>query len=179
MAAPQTHFVITWVIFRFFTWILGVSFSAWETFSMFFWGVLIDFDHFLFPEFVKDLIKIRIPNLLHGKGGEPSIKKIFPSWLHYWPGFLISIVWGLYSTKVNPAFRFYLPTVFYILHYWGIDRWQVSMPGMEPYKSWWHPFVKKGRIRKVGYPVKSRIEVLVATALMGIIILFELFRIVF
>lgn len=180
MAAPQTHFVVTWVIFRACTWIFGITFSAWETVSIFFWGFFIDFDHFLNPEFVKDVFRVRIPRLLRGGSGEPSpgIKQV-ASWMHLWPGFILAIIWGLGSHGVNNSFRWWLPILFLSIHYWGIDRWQVSLPFMRDYLSFFHPFKKKGYRRKIGYPIKSRAEMLFATAAFVIIISFELFRFVF
>ena len=176
MAAPQTHFVITWAIFRVFTWIFGITFSTWETVSIFFWGFFIDFDHFISPEFVRDLFKVRIPNLLHGKGGEPSPgTKQFASWMHLWPGFVLSVLWGLISFKIDISFRWWLPLFFLSIHYWGIDRWQISLPYMSDYLSFLYPFKKRGYRRLRGHPVKSRAEIIVATALFLLIIIFELF----
>ena len=180
MAAPQTHFVVTWVIFRIFTWFFGITFSLWETFSIFFWGFLIDFDHFVNTDFVRDLFRVRIPNLLRGKGGEPSPgTKQFASWMHLWPGFILSITWGLVSHKIDASFQWWLPSLFLSVHYWGIDRWQISLPYMSDYLSFWYPFKKKGYRKLKGHPVKSRAEIIVATALFAIIIFFEFFRIIF
>ena len=176
MAAPQTHFVITWVIFKIFTWGLGVAFNAWEIVAIFFWGFLIDFDHFLNPSFVKDLFKVRIPNLLRGKGGEPSagVKQV-PAWMHLWPGFLLSLGCSVVFYILRWSW-FFVPFAFYFIHYWGIDRWQISLPQMPDYLSFLYPFKKKGYRRKIGYPVKARAEILVATPLALFIILFELIK---
>jgi hypothetical protein len=180
VAAPQTHFVVTWVVFRIFTWIFGITFSVWETVSIFFWGFFIDFDHFLNPEFVKDVLKVRIPKLLHGRGGEPSPGiKGAPCWMHLWPGFILAIIWGLGSHGVDESFRWWLPIFFLSVHCWGIDRWQISLSYMPDYLSFLHPLKKRGYRRRRGYPVKARAEILAATFLFAAIIVFELFRIVF
>lgn len=173
MASPTTHFVVTWLLWRFLTWVVGFSFTALETFSIFFWGTLIDLDHFIYPEFVKELFKVRIPRLLHGGGGEPVSKKIHVSWLHIWPGSILSIITGVVVFAPKHRGCVFLPFAFYLIHYIGIDRWQISAPGMEPYTSWFYPFHKEGHIRKSGYPIKSHVEMLVSSVMTLIIFIYD------
>lgn len=180
MAAPQTHFVVTWMIFRVFTWIFGITFSACETVSIFFFGVFIDIDHFFAPAYVKDIFLVRIPRALKGGAvGAPSKGIKGPTcWLHIWSGFLLACVCSAIFYFMHSTL-FYVPVLFYVIHYWGIDRWQISMPHMPPYDSFLYPLKKKGYIRKKGYLIKTNAEVIPATIISAGIILFELFRIVF
>lgn len=182
MAAPQTHFVITWAIWRLIFPLIGISISMWskEFFALFFFGVVIDIDHFFAPAYVKDLFLVRIPRMLKGGAiGSPSEGIKGPKcWLHIWPGFLLACVCSAIFCLMHSTL-FYVPVLFYAIHYWGIDRWQISEPHMEPYRSFLHPLKKKGYIRKKGYLIKTNAEVIPATILSAAIILFEFFRIVF
>lgn len=166
MAAPQTHFVITFGFRAIFAFVIGITFSFWQLILLYFWGTL-DIDHFLSPKFVKDIFR-RIRRFFKGGDvGSPSVESP-PPWLHLWPGVILSIVCG----KIFfPPRLCWIPFVLWLSHR-IIDGWQKN-DGSYPHYPLFYPLMAKEWIRKSGYPIKPRIEILISTALAALIIIFE------
>lgn len=178
MAAPQTHFVITWVIWRILSWVVGLHFSAIETLSIFFLGVGIDIDHFFSKEFVRDVFRVRIVRFLGGGAvGKPSkgVKGPFP-WFHSILMLFVVLAWsGLFWLKTKSMLVACILLGVWLLHAVVIDPFQ-SSEGEISYFSFFWPIIKKMRLRERGYPIKTRAEVLTTTVISAAIILFELIR---
>lgn len=176
MAAPQTHFVVIWVVYRILTWVVGIHLYTIEALAIFFFGVGIDIDHFSSREFARDIFKVRITRFLKGGDvGKPSegIRDPFP-WFHSVLLLFVVIPTGfLFWLRVKSVFVALIPVGFWLIHI-IVDKFQAS-EGIAYFSFFW-PFVSKKKIRKGGYPIKSREEVLVATIISAIIILFEAIR---
>lgn len=99
MAAPQTHFWITFIFRALCSLIFGFTFSITQLFWIYFWGCLMDFaDHFTSsPSYTKDVFLVRLPRFFKGGAvGAPSKGVEIPvCWLHLWPGAILSVVCGL------------------------------------------------------------------------------------
>ena len=147
--------------------------TFWEYFSVFLWGVAIDFDHFLSWSYVKDL-----PARIKRGGGMPARDVKIPiSWLHLWPGFVLVWLWGFAFHYFVSSFRLYIPFVFWLLHV-VTDYFQKNLD-YNPHRSPLYPFHKKTWVPKFGYPIKSPSEfilgdhiwMVISFILLGILIL--------
>jgi len=175
MAAPQTHFVLTWVLYRIFTWVIGIHFSAIETLLVFFLGVGVDIDHFVSKEFVRDVFKVRIVRFLKGGAvGKPTAGVKIPlPWFHCILMLFVVVAWsGYFWLKTGFVLAACIPLGFWLLHVVVIDIFQSSEGEIAYYSVLW-PIVKEKKLRKWGYPIKSRAEVLVSSFLFGAILFYE------
>ena len=180
MATPQTHLVVTGVIRIILLFIFNVKFTFWELPLFYFWGVLVDFDHFTSKEYVKDLARRR-KNLKEGKDAGPPAEgikmplEIFHMWpaipimLLFLPLFLAVSDFNLKSGLMRWSIVVFLP---WFVHYWVIDRFQKNYGRNCPYLSFLYPVLPKWE-RKWGYPIKSRVEIKIFNRLAVLIILFE------
>lgn len=169
MAAPMTHVVVTFGIRAFFLFVLGMAFSKMELFWIYFWGALMDFaDHFTSPDYVRDIMLVRIPRFFKGGDvGKPTMGvKVPVCWFHLWPGLVMSFVCGLVFFRQ----LWWVPLVFWFVHIM-VDRYQKN-DWTFPYESFFHPWGKPW-VRKWGYPTKIRKEILISTVLMFFVGLFE------
>ena len=173
MAAPQTHFDITFSFRALLTLAFGVIFSKTELFLIYFWGCGMDFiDHFTSPSYVRDIFFVRFPSFFRGGdfGGPSRGVKNPVCWLHVWPGLILSVVCGL---AFFPLTLSWIPLLFWLQHI-VIDRGQRNEGGW-PELPFFYPAVPKRWVKKRGYPVKTRLEILVSTALAALAIAFELY----
>lgn len=176
MAAPQTHFVVAFGLQVAVAALLKKTFSFGELAIIYFFGFGLDFvDHFTSPSYVKDIFQVRLKRFF--KGGDVGVPsenvKIPVCWLHLWPGLLLAIISGF----VFFGKYYYIPFMFWCWHL-GIDNFQKN-DGNYPYYPVLYPFSPKkvgDQAKRRGYPVKSRIEVIVSTILALFIILFEVIR---
>ncbi len=173
MAAPQTHLATTFAIRALLTFAFGIIFSKTELFLIYFWGCGLDFvDHFTSPGFTRDVFFVRIPRFFKGGAvGAPSKGVELPTcWLHIWPGAMLSIICGL---VFFPQMFSWIPLLFWLQHT-IIDRGQKNEGGW-PEIPFLYPAARKRQVKKRGYPVKARLEILISTALAALIIAFELY----
>lgn len=174
MAAPQTHLVVTFGFRAICSFIFGIVFTMTGLFWVYFWGCLMDFiDHFTSPSFTKDVFFVRIPRFFRGGAvGAPSKGiKIPVCWLHIWPGLILSVACGL---VFFPRTFCWIPLFFWLQHIL-IDRGQKN-DGNFPDIPFLYPFKKKIWGLRNGYPIKSRKEILVCTALSLLVVFFEIYN---
>jgi len=171
MAAPMTHFDITFVFRAILLFAFGMEFSVFQLVLIYFWGSAMDFaDHFTSPSYVADIISVRIPRFLKGGDiGKPSAGiEIPPCWLHIWPGLILAVLCGLFF----PLKYSWVPFFFWLQHKLVDDAQEND--GNYPKIPLFYPFQKKRWVIEKGlYPVKIRKEILVSTALMFFVCLFE------
>lgn len=173
MAAPQTHLCTTFSIRALLTFVFGLAFSKTELFLIYFWGCGLDFvDHFTSSSFTKDVFFVRIPRFLKGGAvGAPSDGVKNPTcWLHVWPGAILA---GISGWFFFPLTLCWVPIFFWLQHIvvdWGQENY-----GGWPEIPFFYPAVQKRWVKKGGYPVKARSEVLVSTALAALVIIFEFY----
>jgi len=171
MAAPQTHLALTWIAYRILTF-AGINFSAIEVILLVFLGAGIDVDHFFQKEFVRDIFKVRIARFLKGEDiGKPSggIKYPLP-WFHSVLMFIVVFPASfLFWLKSKSIFMALIPVGFWLFHI-IIDSFQVS-DGIAYFSFFW-PFTREKKLRRWGYPIKSRKEVLISTVYLFKIVIF-------
>ncbi len=173
MAAPQTHFWITFV-FRGLLAILGIALSPLQLFWVYFWGCLMDFvDHFTSPSYTRDIFMVRIPCFFKG-GAIGTVSKgikLPTCWLHIWPGAIFSAICGFVffpkSLALVPFFSWYQHIV--------IDMFQEN-DGSYPDVPLLYPLLKKRRELHGGYPIKSRKEIIASTILALLALGFETYH---
>jgi hypothetical protein len=172
MAAPMTHFDITFVFRAILLFVCGMEFSIFQLVLIYFWGSVMDFaDHFTSPSYTKDVFLVRIPRFLYGGDvGKPSLGVKMPvCWFHIWPGFMLAFACGTFF----PFKYFWVPLFFWLQHKLIDDAQENDGSYLEvPFL---YPFQEKEKVIKTGlYPVKIRKEILVSTALMFFVCIFEL-----
>ena len=170
MAAPMTHFDITFFFRAILLFVCGMEFSIFQLVLIYFWGSVMDFaDHFTSPSYVMDIISVRIPRFLKGGDiGKPSEGVKNPAcWFHLWPGAIISFLCGILFF----SHLWWVPFGFWFVHI-TVDRFQKN-DETYPYASFFHPWGKPW-VRKWGYPTKIRKEIFVSTAIMFFVCIFEL-----
>ncbi|MBD3282303.1 MAG: hypothetical protein GF387_01720 [Candidatus Portnoybacteria bacterium] len=174
MAAPQTHGLISIFILFLFIFLASLGLvgeiGIWEFFSVLVWGVLIDFDHLIYPAYVRDLFR----RVLEGGSPKKGLDNFVP-WFHTWVGFLLSWIWGFgFHWFVNSDFLIFLPPLVWYIHFL-VDIFQKTEEA--PRYSFFYPFIKKRYYRNNGYPIKpagefiigSFIWMIVAFVLLGIL----------
>jgi len=135
-------------------------------------GIAVLADHFWVKEYRKDVV-FRVLRFLHGGEVGPTTKGVEgpPCWLHLWPVIIVIPVWTYVFRRIDFCFAIWIPSVFWLVHK-ITDKLQMN-DGSYPHYPFFYPFVKKVWRKKGGYPIKSRKEVLVATKLTFLILLFE------
>jgi len=173
MAASQTHGLIDLGIFGIFILLSALGLTGkitfWEYVSGIFWGVLIDFDHFISKKGLKYLKDIPDRIFKRGGGGPSEDIGNFPCLFHLLPGFIIVWLWGLaFHHFSHSPFRFWFPFVFWAVHT-IIDYLQRS-DGKYPHYHILYPFVKKLIYQKKGYPIKSPAEFIVVSTVFLVVV---------
>lgn len=173
MAAPQTHLCTTFAVRTLLTLAFGMVFSKTELFLVYFWGCGLDFiDHFTSPEFAKDVFFVRIPRFFKGGAvGAPSEGIEIPTcWLHIWPGAILSLTCGL---VFFPLALSWIPFLFWLQHI--VIDWGQKNEGNWPEIPFLYPVMQKRWVKKRGYPIKARTEILISTILAALVIALELY----
>ena len=180
MAAPQTHFVVTWVLLRTYLYKRGLVLYSLEgivtSIFAFVFGFLIDIDHFLgAPKSYKEDLKGRLKKILKMQGAPPVKGVDFPiDWLHGWLGLILAFLWGAFLYGFFPnLISFFIPFVFWFVHR-IIDKFQENNELSPYYHSFWYPFNQKKYVRKWGYPIKSQAEIIVSNVSFVLIVFFEI-----
>jgi len=172
MAAPQTHWDVTFVFRAILLFGFGMEFSILQLALIYFWGSAMDFaDHFTSPSYVADIFFVRIPRFLFKGGdvGSPSKGVIVPvKWLHIWPGLILVVLCGLFF----PLKYFWVPFFFWLQH--QLTDIPQENDGSYPDLPFFYPLQKKRWvIRKGLYPIKIRKEIMISTIAMFFVCLFE------
>jgi hypothetical protein len=172
MAAPMTHFDITFVFRAILLFGFGMEFSILQLALIYFWGSVMDFaDHFTSPSYVTDIFFVRIPRFFKGGDiGKPSPGIKMPiCWFHIWPGFTLAFVCGLFFSLKY----FWVPLFFWFQHKLVDDAQEND--GSYSVIPFFYPFQKKKWVIKKGlYPVKIRKEIIVSMVAMLFVCIFEL-----
>lgn len=173
MAAPQTHLVVTGLVRIIILKAFKRDFSIVEWISCYFWGFGLDLiDHFTSLSYVKD-IPVRIRRFLKGGdlGGPSKGVKIPICWLHLWPGFLLVLLYGAVFNRLFDSFLIWIPLLFWLSHKL-LDDYQKNDESAPSYYSFFHPWRPKWA-RKRGYPIKSRIEIMIFSPFAVLVLIFE------
>lgn len=132
----------------------------------------MDADHFTSWSYVKDIFTTRFPRLFKGGDfGRPSLDAKIPLEIfHIWTAVPLMVVYLALFRIMGIGIAPWLILLPWSLHLL-IDRCQKNDETL-PYHSFFHPW-RNGWVRRWGYPIKSKTEMIVSTGFAVPLLIFE------